>query len=137
MANWYGTSRSNYFRVKDEAAFRKFVDATGVECFVDNKHRFAVVADSVNDGNWPSNIYKQYEDGTEDYEDIAFIDELAKHLADDEIAVLMTTGAEKLRYVTGVAVAIKNDGSYVEINIDDIYDVAFLKWGVKPSRAEY
>lgn len=135
MADWYGTSRSNYFRVKDKDAFLKFVNATGVESYIDDKNRYAVAAG--DDGFWPAGIYKRYEDGTDECEDIDFVDELASHLADGEVAVLMTAGAEKLRYVTGCAVAVKNDGSSVSVNIDDIYDLAFLKWGVQPSHAEY
>ncbi len=30
MADWYGTARSNYFRVKDEAAFRKEAESLGL-----------------------------------------------------------------------------------------------------------
>jgi len=33
MSNWYGTSRSNYFRVKDETSFRKWTDCLGIGIF--------------------------------------------------------------------------------------------------------
>lgn len=134
MADWYGASRSNYFRDKDKDAFLKFVDATGVKVFTDDQDLYAVAAEG---GCWPDSIEKLYEDGTEDYEDIDFVDELAPHLADGEVAVLMTAGAENLRYVTGYAVAVKNDGSRISVDIDDIYGLASTKWGIQPSRAEY
>ena len=137
MANWYGTSRSNYFHVKDKEAFWQFVVDTGVKAFTDDQGRYAVAADSENDGYWPSSIFKCHEDGTEDYEDIDFEDELAPHLADGEVAVLMTAGAEKLRYVTGYAIAVKNDGSRMTLDINDIYDNVLHAWGIDPSRAEY
>jgi len=31
MANWYGRARSNYFAVKDEAAFRAWAAKRGLE----------------------------------------------------------------------------------------------------------
>ena len=33
MANWYGTARSNYFRVKDKDAFLKWADGRGLGVF--------------------------------------------------------------------------------------------------------
>ena len=136
MANWYGTSRSNYFRVKDEKAFTAFVGSLSLDHWTNKDGLHAVAPDGANDGYWPSQIWHEDEDG-EDYKDIDFVDELAPHLADGEVAVLMTAGSEKLRYVTGCAVAVKNDGSYVSIDIDDIYNLAFLKWGIEPTRAMY
>src|SRR6266567_6943628 len=32
MANWYGTSRSNYFRVRDKDAFLKWAKGAGLAC---------------------------------------------------------------------------------------------------------
>lgn len=135
MANWVGISRSNYFHVKDVEAFSKFVACTGIDAFSDDQGRYAVAAEV--DGFWPSSIFKCYEDETEDYEDIDFVDELATHLADGEVAVLMTAGAEKLRYVTGYAIAVKNDGSTITVDINNIYDNVLDAWGIVPSRAEY
>jgi len=136
MANWYGTSRSNYFSVKDETAFDAFVDAFNLEHWRNEDGLHAIAPDEANDGFWPSQIWREDED-VEDYVDIDFVEELAKHLANDTVAILMTAGAEKLRYVTGRAVAVKNDGSYVSVDIDDIYDLALLKWGIESTRAMY
>jgi hypothetical protein len=111
------------------------VSTIDVDVFTDNEGRYAVVARY--DGIWPSSIFKCYEDGTEDYEDIDFVDELAPHLADGEVAVLMTAGAENLRYVTGYAIALKNDGSTMTLDINNIYDNVLHAWGINPSRAEY
>lgn len=135
MANWHGTSRSNYFRVKDEEAFLEFVKITGVGLFTDDQNRYAVTA--TDDGFWPAIIIKQYEDGTEEYVNFDFEAELASHLADGEVAILVTAGAENLRYVTGYAVAVKNDGSRISVDINDIYNMVLKTWGIDPSRAEY
>jgi len=90
MSNWYGTSRSNYFRVKDETSFRKWTDCLGIGIFKhdDDPTLFAVhPGERTDDGSWPS--YDLEKD-----EDIDFADELARHLLKGQIAVLMTAGAK-------------------------------------------
>jgi molybdopterin biosynthesis enzyme len=47
-----------------------------------------------------------------------------KHLHDEDVAVLMEAGAEKLRYVSGWAVAVNSKGDLVEIGLSDIYEKA-------------
>ena len=49
---------------------------------------------------------------------------LSAHLADGEVAVLMKIGNKKLRYVSGSAVAVNNQGSSVSINLGSIYRAA-------------
>lgn len=136
MANWYGTSRSNYFRVKDAEAFLKWADERGLGVF---KHQqdegvFAIHGgSSTEDGSWPS--YDMEED-----EDIDLIDELAAHLCEDQIAVLMEIGAEKLCYLNGVAIALNSKGAMVELTLSDVYRTAAQTFHVPESaitRAEY
>ena len=57
MSNWYGTSQSNYFRVKDETSFRKWADGLGIGIFQhdDDPTLFAVhPGDHTDDGSWLS-----------------------------------------------------------------------------------
>lgn len=49
-------------------------------------------------------------------------------VAEDHVAVIMEAGAEKLRYIVGVAAAISRDG-IVTINIEDIYEKAKEAFG--------
>lgn len=49
----------------------------------------------------------------------------------------MTTGAEKLRYLTGYAFALYADGRRLDVNLDDIYDKARAEFGVQPTQASY
>jgi hypothetical protein len=49
------------------------------------------------------------------------VTELAQHLPKGQIAVLMEIGAEKLRYLTGVAIAVNHKGRVVELTLSDIY----------------
>lgn len=67
------------------------------------------------------------------------LSELAEHLQDDSVAVLMEAGAEKLRYVAGWAAAVNAKGEVVEIGLHAIYDMAKQKFGddVEITVAEY
>jgi hypothetical protein len=133
MANWYGTSRTNYFKVKDTDAFKGFVSQfSGVKLWDGPDGAFALGADSGSDGYWPSEFP---DDGSG--EDIDFIDAVSEHLADGEIAVFVTSGAEKLRYVTGYAIAVRNDGERLQVSIDDIYELVMSEWGVQTTEAAY
>jgi hypothetical protein len=117
MANWYGTARSNCFRVKDKDAFLKWADGRGLGVFKneENADLFAIYGgESTDDGSWPS---YDVESDTE----IDLVAELAQHLPNGQIAVLMEIGAEKLRYLTGVAIAVNHKGRVVELTLSDIY----------------
>ena len=117
MANWYGTSRSNYFRVRDKDEFLKWADGRGLGVF-NNKESadlFAIYGgENTDDGSWPS---YDVEADTE----IDLVGELAQHLPKGQIAVLMEIGAEMLRYLTGVAIAVNHKGRVVELTLSDIY----------------
>jgi hypothetical protein len=120
MANYCSTARTNYFRVKDVDAFnawaKEYEDNYRVEV-VDKEDTFAILFDS------ESGIPTSREvDG--DYDDIDFMDELSKHLADDEVAILHEAGAEKLRYINGFAIAINNKAERRVVSLDDIYTFA-------------
>ncbi len=132
MANYYETARTNYFRVKDEAAFRKFIDTVGgAEIYADQDGRFCVL---FTEEGVPS---CRYNDETEDYDALDFMDELAQHLADGSPAVLVAAGAEKLRYVCGYATAVNNTGKQVSVSIRSIYELAEKELGGEVTIAEY
>ena len=131
MANWYGTSRSNYFNVKDEGAFREWAERRDLEVLENPSGLFGVAPSSMSeDGSWPSY------DCDEDCE-IDFQAELIEHLAEGQVAIIMTIGAEKLRYLTGYSVALAWDGRRISVDIADIYDKVETEFGVKPTAAEY
>ena len=50
--------------------------------------------------------------------------ELAAHLAEGQIAVLMESGHEKCSYIDGNAVAVDHAGNHVAIELRNIYDLA-------------
>lgn len=133
MANWYGTARSNYFKVKDPEAFKAWVEKRGLQLLhgSDEKGFGIAVGDSSDSGGWPTTDSEAITAGKTDEEcEISIHDELAEHLAEGEIAILMEAGAEKLRYVTGNAVAIHSSGKRIEIDLFEIYSKAAKKFKV-------
>ena len=133
MANWYGVVRTNYFRVKDVAAFEAAFANYDVEVIEDSEGRVGLVGSS--EGYWPD-VVVDYENGPTDI-DFDITEAVAEHLLDNEVAVFVGSGAEKARYVTGYATAINAAGERLGISIDDIYGLVKQQWGVEPTAAEY
>lgn len=132
MANWYGTARSNYFKVKDAEAFKVWAAQFDAIELWDDERGFGL--GDTDEGYWPSSVYN---DETGEDRDIDFVHELSEHLTEDSVAVLMSAGAEKLRYITGYAVAVNHKGELVEVSLDDIYELATAKFGITPTSATY
>lgn len=116
MANYIGTMRTNYFRVRDEEAFRKLMST------------------SVDYEGCPLQLFEKEEDGRKlfgfggyggllgicdpDNDDFewneareAFIETLKDLLEDGNAAIILEAGAEKMRYVTGIAEIVTKTGS--------------------------
>lgn len=153
MANYYGHFRSNYFKVKDIEAFKSWCDSVGVDYWEksDDSELVAISSSDQDDyGAIPSHesLDPDYDSDTpppgwteeefaESQREIDFLQELSKHLVEGEIAVVVENGQEKMRYLTGYAAAVNHLGELVEININQIYDLAEAKFGTRPNRAEY
>lgn len=138
MANYVGSARSNYFRVRDEAAFMRWVETLpGVVARRedDDPERFVLLVEEGDDGGWPN---WRCDELTESEEEFDLHSELAEHLAEGEVAVLQEVGAEKLRYLVGYAVAVNHRGEKLAVSIDDIYEkVRQAGWGTQVSTATY
>jgi hypothetical protein len=134
MANWYGSARSNYVRVKDVEAFNAWVATLpGVE-LVEKEGKFALLAGRDNDtGGWPS--FRSASNDEDEEIDLAA--EIAAHLAPGEVFVYCECGAEKLRYLTGWATAVKDTGEMLRVSIDDIYSLVEERWNCTPTTATY
>lgn len=142
MSNWSGTARSNYFRVRDEIEFLRWVD--GLPGVTASRHRedggrgekderFCLLEEGGE--GWPS---CHHDEGTGDVRDMDIVDELWAHLAEGEVAGLQESGAEKLRYVTGYAVAVNSRGEILKVDIDDIYErVREAGWDDDVTHAAY
>lgn len=153
MANYYASWRSNYFVVKDADAFRAWAKRLPVEVVEEpsaDGPRFALLPkDGEESGGIPdgrevgedlpplSTAPEDLEEVmSEEREEIDFEQELSAHLQDGWVAVLMQTGSEKLRYLTGYAVAINSKGEKKSVNLDAIYGLA-LTLGPNVTKAEY
>jgi hypothetical protein len=148
MATYTSSARTNYFRVKDVDAFNKWIKQfSGLETIV--QERQGTVGILFDDG------VPTYRWGTEPIEgdeidltlpslptrmadevEIDFMEELALHLADEEVAVLQEVGAENLRFVNGYAIAVNNKGERRDISLENIYDLA-KELGSNITKAEY
>jgi hypothetical protein len=138
MANYYESARTNYFAVKDDNEFRKEMENIDGVTVVEKKSEdtdrtlFALLADYEgfptsryveDEGDWVS--FELFEGGI-----------VQEHLAHGWVCVYMGSGAEKLRYIEGYAVAFNSDGDVRVININDIYELS-KELGNKITRAEY
>lgn len=135
MANFYGTARSNYFRVKDREAFYDWAKNRGLEILENDSDPNLVgitPREPSDDGCWPS-----YDpDAPEDNQEIDIVDEVAKHLADGSVAILMQVGSEKLRYLDGWAEAVNAAGDRETVTLRDIYEKS-KRLGTEITQATY
>lgn len=133
MANWCGAFRSNYFKVKSPKKFRLFFDTikkqySEIDLWEEEKE-FAFGGYC----NIPNSLYGK--EGNAAIDSITL--EIAKYLKDDEILILQEAGNEKLRYVTGYAVAINSKGKTTSIEISDIYDIASKEFKIPKEKISY
>ena len=135
MANYYEQARSGYVKVKDKEAFRAFLERFGgaVEMIEDDKGRVGFLAQE----GIPSTCMP--DDSGSEPEEVDFVSELAGHLADHEVMIVMGTGYEKMRYLVGCAVAINNKKERREIDLAQIYELAkqLTRKPKRITRAEY
>jgi hypothetical protein len=136
MATYTSSARTNYFRVKDVNAFNKWIKQfSGLETIV--QERQGTVGILFDDGV-PTYRWGTIEGDEIDFNEVEidFMEELALHLADEEVAVLQEVGAENLRFVNGYAVAVNNKGERRDISLENIYDLA-KELGSNITKAEY
>jgi hypothetical protein len=133
MANWYGAARSNYVLVKDVEKFKDAMEPYEVE--VEPHYDSVGMKDgrvalfSTGDGggwNWTRWDTVATDDGDEESfpEDTNEVDLIAPHLQPGEVMVMMEVGNEKLRYLTGNALAFNSAGETAIVSLDDIYEKA-------------
>lgn len=135
MANYYESSRTNYFLVKDIEEFKKELEMiTSLRVRVENKNgKDYVTLLCDNENGFP---FDAYDDTLEDYIEIDWEGIFAKHLQDDSVAIITGTGSERLRYIRGYSYAFNNKGETVFLQLDDIYKMA-QSLGTDIQKAEY
>ena len=122
MANYYGTTRTNYFAVKDAEAFLAEVANYPVSVITDTRGEQTLYGFLDDDPDGSGDVWTTY-DGYDESE-IEWQDVFARHLADGWVAIFMTAGAEKYRYVSGSATAYNNKGESMHLDLTDIYTLA-------------
>ena len=116
MANYYASARTNYFKVKDLDKFKEEMNKHEVEV-VSQEDKVAVLSCNGEGAGFPS-----YDHETD--EDLDFARIVSTHLEEEEVAIFMEVGAEKLRYLVGIAEAINSKGEVRIISLDNIYKEA-------------
>lgn len=138
MANYYCSCRTNYFEVKDPDAFKEAMESFPVNvCFIAAEPEFktpdyyCLLGEDPDGSGWPS-----YNGEDEDFD---FYDYVAGFLADDSVAIFIEAGAEKLRYIQGIAIAINNKKECESVWLNDIYEKAesLVPTGTNITHAEY
>lgn len=119
MANYGGFGRTNYFKVKDAEAFEAAAAPFG-DVHEGKADTMCVLATS------ESGDFDAWDEVADEERSLADI--LPDHLADGEVAVLMGPGAEKLRYISGWALAVHSSGETERLTLFDIYAQAQEAW---------
>ncbi|MFN7931015.1 MAG: hypothetical protein U0Y68_24430 [Blastocatellia bacterium] len=120
MANYTANFRSNYFAVKNVAQFQAFCTAFQLEMITGLENNQTLYG-FLNGGNESGLPATRYNDVIDDWEEVDFMNELATHLLDGHVAIVMEVGYEKLRYLIGVAQAVNAAGEMMEVDLEEIY----------------
>lgn len=118
MGNWYGHSRTNYFEVKDKETFKEEFSPYEIQIIEKEDSDFLMFYSTTHDGDMPVRMNDSEDLG------IPITEDIAKHLKDHSVCVVMTIGNEKERYYTGVATAINAQDERVTVSLNDIYQQA-------------
>ena len=120
MANYYSQGRTNYFLVKDGESFETEIQKLGegvgrpIHLIKDDRGYCLLFEEGI-----PTYFYNE-ETGEESDVDMEYV--IREHLADGSVCVMMETGAEKLRYLSGWSIAFNNKGDTKVIDLNHIYD---------------
>ena len=134
MSSWIGTARTNYVKVKDQSGleqyFAKFGNQVKINLVPLDSGRYpgmtCFIGDNPDSGDFPSVVWD-----AESKEVIFEWSEVCKFLEPEQILVVMTSGAERKRYVTGTSEAYHTTtGKSTFIDISHIYKQAAKKFNV-------
>jgi hypothetical protein len=129
MSQWIGAARTNFFQVIDEAKFREW--AAERELSVETKATggttlFGIYSET-DDGGWPTQTWPDSED---DPVEVDMVAELAAHLVEGQVAVLIEVGHVKCCQLDGNAVAVNHTGARATVELSHIYQLAAETFGI-------
>lgn len=128
MANYCCAVRTNYFHVKDPDAFLEFMDKVtacedSVNVWEDHDRAgktvfgFGCYGSILGVPVHKEGCNEDDDCGYDDYDFDEFVNGLSELVADDDAIIILESGNEKLRYVTGCALVITSkDSEYMEID---------------------
>jgi hypothetical protein len=138
MSNWYGSARTNEVTVIDLDGLKNALIPFDVIIHEREDNKVVFLPPNESDGDF---YYCVIDEDTG--EDIEFNWEsvVMPYIKEKEVLIVMCSGAEKLRYITGDTQAYIRNGDKVEslcLRLDDIYNMAKAKFNVDDvSRCEY
>lgn len=146
MSSWYGTSRTNYVQIINLDGLREFLKQCDLNIgqHSSSSDMFAFFAgDMSEDGEWP--VFYTVEipdpedpDSTlEEEREFDFATDIMPFVAEGQVLVVMSAGAEKQCYVSGYSEAFIRKGEDVQsvsLNLNDIYALAAKTFKVDQSK---
>lgn len=127
MAEWRGTARTNFIKVKDaDALIAATADLPLKVVRHEDNPDFLAFFPAPNDSGDFDYLFCDAEDNEQEWDWTDF----CEHFVEGQVLVVMTGGGEQMRYVTGHALAIAWDGRTTEVKIDSIYALAAQAFGV-------
>jgi hypothetical protein len=124
VANYIAQGRSNYFAVKDEDAFLADIANCNVELLTykteDGQTLYGFMDAGYGDGLDTWYARSADDDTTSEGDEVTWSEFFQKHLADGWVAIIISIGSEKMRYLNGEATAYNNKGEERFINLEGI-----------------
>ena len=140
MANWHGTSRTNYVYVDDIDLLKETLAPFDITIDVSNDGVMFSSRES-DSGSFPSFVYVQHDDQEDKELVFDWKEHVMPYVKEGEVLIVMSVGAEKYRYVTGYSEAYVRKGTDIQsigLDIGEIYELASEELGILPrTRAEY
>ena len=113
-------------RVKDEQAFKDFVEDFECELIHAKDGRVGFICDSW-DGATP---YRCSEEEGEPVPLVNCEEEIGRHLCEGEVLVIEEVGSEKMRYLVGVSYAYNHKGECLYVNMASaLREKVAAEWG--------
>ena len=138
MANFKDAARTNYFKVDDLEGLKDSIEPfpLAIEMHPEFEN-YAYLKTLEENGGWPSYALIENEAGEEEEVEFSFEEHVMPFVAENEVLVEMSVGAEKLRYLNGRSAAYVRRGDEVlreSISISSIYGLAAKAFGIPESR---
>lgn len=146
MADWNGAWRTNYVKIREDRIMDLALfdielwttPNTGLSAMYSNDEYGGTPTIYLDDddlGDLPEYLQK-HTNQVDDY--LSIEDVIHEFLEPDQTIIIMCSGAEKQRYITGYAIAIHSSGASVSVNLQDIYKKAQEAWpGSNVTEARY